>query len=139
MSGLSMYLKKNKVTRENLIIAPTKSLCDENGEPVKFTFRPISTKENDEIRDMCVKTTIVGKEVNSKVDNSKYMKTILARSCVEPNLNSVELQESYGVKDAEALICELIDNPGEYSALVVAIMEYNGFNKKDNPVEEVKN
>lgn len=139
MSGLSVYLKKNKKAKENLVIAPTQSLCDENGVPVNFTFRPISTKENDGIRDECTKVSVVGKETKTKVDNSRYMRKLLAISCVEPNLNNSELQDSYGVKDAESLICEMIDNPGEYNDLVVAIMEFNGFSKPDNSVEEVKN
>ena len=139
MSGLSVFLKKNKQTRENLIIAPTKSLLDENGEAVKFTFRPVSTRENDSIRDLCMKTVMQGKEMKTKIDNTKYMKMLLATSCVEPNLNNKELQDSYGVLAPEDLICELIDNPGEYSELVVSIMEYNGFSKADDSVEEAKN
>lgn len=141
MSGLSQYLKKNKKVRENLVIAPTKSLLDENGEPVKFTFRPISTAENDEIRDSCVKTVGKKSDLKTKIDNTKYMKKLLAISCVEPNLDSVELQDSYDVSCAEDLICEIIDNPGEYNELVLAVMEYNGFTGNDdvNKVDEVKN
>lgn len=139
MSGLSVFLKKNKQMRENLIIAPTKSLLDENGEAVKFTFRPVSTRENDSIRDLCMKTVMQGKEMKTKIDNTKYMKMLLATSCIEPNLNNKELQDSYGVLTPEDLICELIDNPGEYSELVVSIMEYNGFSKADDSVEEAKN
>ena len=139
MSGLSMYFKKNKVARENLVIAPTKSLLDEKGEPVKFTFRPISTKENDDIRDRCSKISVVGKKTQTKVENSKYMKCLLATSCVEPNLNDKELQDSYGVKSAEELICEIIDNPGEYDDLCIAVMEYNGFTREENPIDEAKN
>ena len=139
MSGLSVFLKKNKQMRENLVIAPTKSLLDENGEAAKFTFRPVSTRENDSIRDLCMKTVMQGKEMKTKIDNTKYMKMLLATSCIEPNLNNKELQDSYGVLTPEDLICELIDNPGEYSELVVSIMEYNGFSKADDSVEEAKN
>lgn len=139
MSGLSNYLKKNKAARENLVIAPTKFLCDEDGKPVLFTFRPMDSKENARIQDECTKTYRVGSETKIKVDNKKYGKRVLAETCIEPDLHNAELQDSYGVDNAEDLISEMIDVPGEYDSLVNAVFEYNGYNKKDESVEEAKN
>lgn len=139
MSGLSNYLKKNKIARENLVIAPTQFLCGEDGKPVLFTFRPLDSKENTRIRDESTKTYRKGNETKVKVDNLMYGRKLLAESCIEPDLNNEELQDSYGVDNAEDLICEMIDVPGEFDALVSAILEYNGFNKKDKSVEEAKN
>ena len=47
MSNLSLFLKKNKVQKENTFYAATKSLCDEKGNPLKWELKAITTKEND--------------------------------------------------------------------------------------------
>ena len=41
MSKFARFMKKNKILKENTTYAPTKSLLDENGEPVKFTIDPV--------------------------------------------------------------------------------------------------
>lgn len=143
MSSLSLFMKENKKVRENFKIAATKSICDENGEPVLFEFRPLSTKENDRIRELCMKDVPVpGKkgQFKSSLDRSKYMACVLASTCVYPNLNSADLQDSYGVRTPEALIQELVDDPGEYSALFEAVAVNNGFDDEaPNKAEQVKN
>ena len=54
MSQFERFLKKNKVCRENIAYAASKSLVDEDGKPLMWTIRPISTKENEQIRDECM-------------------------------------------------------------------------------------
>ena len=51
MSELSLFLKGNKRQRENVKYAATKSLCDENGKPLEWTLRPLTTKETEDIRE----------------------------------------------------------------------------------------
>lgn len=51
MSDLSRFLKANKIKRENTTFAATKSLVDAKGNPLPWTIKPLTTKENDAIRD----------------------------------------------------------------------------------------
>ncbi len=44
MGDLSRFLKKNKKTKENLKIAATTTLTDENGKPLLWEVRPLTTK-----------------------------------------------------------------------------------------------
>lgn len=141
--SLTQFLKQNKKVRENIRIAASKAFVDEDGNVLEFEFKPLTSRENDAIRERCtVSAPIPGKKGQYKeiLDRGKYMAAVLANTCVSPNLNSVELQDSYGVKTPEALIVEMIDNPGEYSDLFAKIAEYNGFSEdSEDKVSEVKN
>ena len=54
MSSFSRFMKKNKVVKENTTFPATKSLIDENGDPLLWTIKPLTTRENDDIRDDCM-------------------------------------------------------------------------------------
>lgn len=143
MGNLNGFLKKNKKIKENTKYAATKSLVDEEGKPLLWTLKPLTTRENDAIRDDCtIEVPISGRkgQFRSKLDISKYMAKLIVSSVVEPNLNDKELQDSYGVMSAEELIKEMVDDPGEYSELCAFIQEYNGFSETiDEKVVEAKN
>ena len=51
MSKFSQFMKANKAEKHNEMYAPTKSLCDENGTPLMWEFRHITSKENETLRD----------------------------------------------------------------------------------------
>ena len=53
MGDLSRFLKKNKIKKENMRIPATQSLVDESGAPLLWEIRPLTTKEDSEIRDTC--------------------------------------------------------------------------------------
>lgn len=140
---LNMFLKQNKKVRENTEYAATKSLCDENGEPLKWTIKPLSTRENEKIREDCtLDIPITGKPgmYRQKLDTAKYMSKLICTSVVEPNLYSKDLQDSYGVMTPEELVYEMIDNPGEYSDLAEFVQQFNGFDETlQDKVDEAKN
>lgn len=50
MSGLSRFLKKNKVQKQNAKYAATRTLVDEDGKPLEWELRPLSTRESEQIR-----------------------------------------------------------------------------------------
>lgn len=143
MSNLSRFLKQNKKMKENTTYKATKSLTDEKGNPLDWIIKPISTKENDVIRDECVTEIPVKGKVGvyrQKLNTSKYIAKLIVASVVEPNLYDKELQDSYSVMSAEDLIKEMIDDPGEYSEFGVFIQNFNGFTETiDEEVEEAKN
>ena len=142
MSQFERFLKKNKVSRENISYAASKSLVDEDGKPLLWTIRPISTKENEQIRDECMADVPVdGKPwaFRPKLEIRRYMAKLLAASVVEPNLYDKELQDSYGVMTPEELIQEMLDNPAEYQEFVDLVQRFNGFDSSfEDKVDEAK-
>lgn len=143
MGDLSRFLKKNKKTKENIKIPATMSLTDENGTPLLWEVKPITTKEDNAIREACtVDVPVTGKlgMFRPKFDGNKYLAKMAASCIVFPNLNDKELQDSYGVMGAEQLITEMIDDPGEYNDFMNRVQEYHGFKETfQDKVEEAKN
>lgn len=143
MSNFNRFMKQNKITKENTTFPATKSLVDEKRNPLEWTIRPLTTKENDAIRDECmIEVPVVGKPnmYRPKLNTSKYIAKMMCACIVEPNMYDKELQDSYGVMTPEELLKEMIDDPGEYQSLVAFIQDFNGFNTTlDDKVEEAKN
>ena len=143
MSNFSRFMKSNKIMKENTTFAATKSLTDENGEPLKWTIKPLTTSENENIRESCmIDVPVTGKPnmFRPKLNTAKYIAKMAAASVVEPNLYDKELQDSYGVMTPEDLLREMIDDPGEYNDFVAFIQDFNGFNTTlADKVEEAKN
>lgn len=143
MSNLDRFLKQNKKIRENTTYLATKSLTDEEGNPLSWTIRPLTTKDNDKLRDECtIEIPVKGKPnvFRPKLDTSKYLAKMIVASVVEPNLNNKDLQDSYGVMTPEDLIKEMIDDPGEYNDFASFIQNFNSFTTTlDEKVEEAKN
>lgn len=138
MSEFERFLKTNKKKREPTVYAASKSFTDDKGEPFLWKIKPISTKENENIRDECV----IEDKASGRycLDISKYTAKLLAASVVEPNLYDKQLQDSYGVMTPEALIQELLDDPSEYRKFAEFIQEFNGFNSGfTDKVNEAKN
>ena len=143
MSNFSRFLKQNEIKKENTTFPATKSLVDENGEPLLWTVRPLTTKENDEIRDECmIEVPVKGKPnvYRPKLNTSKYIAKMVCACVVDPNLYDKELQDSYGVMTPEDLLREMIDDPGEYQDFVTFVQNFTGFNTTlEDKVEEAKN
>lgn len=143
MSNFNRFMKQNKVQKENTTFTATKSLTDENGQPLLWTIKPLTTKENDVLRDDCTHDVqVVGKPgmFRPKLNTSKYIAKMICAAVVEPNLNDKELQDSYGVMTPDDLLKEMIDDPGEYGDLASFIQQFNGFTTTmDDKVDEAKN
>lgn len=141
MTNFERFMKKNKVVKENVKYVATKSLVDENGEPLEWEIRPVSTKENDALRDSCTTEVLAKNKIfRPKLDGSKYTTKLICASVVEPNLNNKDLQDSYGVMNAEELLKEMVSEPGEYADFNTFVTQFNGFNVSlDETVETAKN
>jgi len=105
MSNLSAFLKQNRKEVKNVKFVASERFVDENGNPIEWEIKPISSKKADMIREEC--TTQKGK--NFKVDSKKFNKLLAVECTVFPNLNDQDIQNSYGVMGAEQLIQELLD------------------------------
>lgn len=143
MSKFARFMKANKVEKKNEMHPVTRSLCDENGAPLEWEFRHITSKENEDIRESCMtEVPVPGKsnQFRPRIKSSLYVQKMIAASVVCPDLYDAELQDSYGVKTPEDLLLALVDDPSEYNDLAVFVQKFNGFNVSLNEkVEEAKN
>lgn len=143
MSNLSRFMKSNKKKRENGFYAPTRSLTDESGKPLNWEFKPLSSKDNERIRDECtIDVPVTGKPnmYRQRLNTSQYLVKLVVACVVTPNLYDKELQDSYGVKKPEDLVFEMVDESGEYQDLCMWVQQYQGFTKSlDERVDEAKN
>ena len=143
MSKFSKFMKANKIEKKNGFYAPTKSLCDDNGKPLEWEFRHISSKINEELRDECTTDVPVTGKPNlfrPKTQLSKYIQKMIAASVVMPDLYDKELQDSYGVTTPEELLLAMVDNPGEYNDLASFVQKFQGFNVSfEEKVKKEKN
>ncbi len=141
--SLKRFLKQNKKVRENTTYPATKSLVDEEGKPLLWTIRALTTKENDEIREDCmIEIPVKGKPnvYRNRLNTSKYIAKMVSACVVEPNLYDKELQDSYGVMTPEDLLKEMVDSPSEYQDFATFVQEYCGFDTTiEEKVEEAKN
>lgn len=143
MSKFAQFMKSNKKEKANEFYAPTASLCDEAGKPIRWEFRHLTSKENDNLRDDCtIEVQVTGKPnlFRPKLDTSKYLNCMICTATVFPDLYDAELQNSYGVKTPQDLLYALVDDSGEYSDLCAWMQKFQGFSKTlDDKVEEAKN
>lgn len=142
MSNFSKFMKANKIQKQNVMHPVTKSLVDENGNPLLWEIRPLTTKENEAIRDACTSEVPVKGKPNlyrAKTDMNKYQSKLMCAAIVNPDLNNKELQDSYGVMTPEDLLKEMVDNPAEYTDLMMFVQEISGFSTLQEDVDEAKN
>ena len=142
MSDLSLFLKENKKKKENGFFPATKSLCDADGKPLMWEIKPLSTRDDQELRDECtVQKLIPGKngEQQLRFDSQKYLVRMMTACIIFPDLDDKKLQDSYGVKSAEDLIVEMIDDPDEFNEFAGFIQEYSGFDDIVDVEQKAKN
>lgn len=136
------FMKKNKAVRENTFYAATASLCDDDGKPLEWELRALTTKESEKIREKCtVDIPVPGKPgMYRQKLTDKYIPSLICAAVVSPNLFDAQLQDSYGVKTPEELIIEMVDNPDEYNNLLQFVQSYSGIKTNINDeISEAKN
>lgn len=136
------FMKKNKAVKENTFYPATASLCDENGKPLEWEIKALTTKETEAIREKnTIEIPIAGKPGMYRQKLTKnYIPSLICAAIVTPNLYDVELQDSYSVKTPQELIVEMVDNPEEYSALLQFVQSYSGIKATmDDEIAEAKN
>ena len=124
--SLSAFLAENAVPVENIKFVASKRFLGEDGNPIPWEIKTITGTEDEALRKSCAKRVPVpGK---------------LAVSCtVFPNLNDKELQDSYKVMGADALLKTML-TPGEYAEYLTKIQEVCGFDTTmQDEVDEAKN
>lgn len=138
MSNFEAFMIENKKDEIEYIVSSR--FVNEDKSPIPFKLKPISSKENNNIRKGCyIKVAIPGKknQFTREFDTNKYI-TELAIACVTyPNLNDKELQDFYKVMSASDLLGVML-TPAEFDNLSEKLQELNGYNLEEK-VEEAKN
>ncbi|MBY9079047.1 phage portal protein [Paenibacillus sp. HN-1] len=140
MSEFSMFFAQNVScdTTEEFIVSSR--FKDQDGNPVPWKLRSMTEDENQECRKAATRK-VKGKNgiYTPEIDANDYMAKLMTASVEYPDLKNAELQRSYGVLGAEALLRKML-LPGEFAALGERVQTLNGFATDMNElVDEVKN
>lgn len=108
-----------------------------------FVIKSLTAEDTSELRKQVTRRVLNKKTrmYEQIFDQNKFTDLVMTASIVEPNLNSEELQKSYGcIADPEGLLNHML-TAGEYNKLAKKVMEVSGLNDEDSNdlVEEAKN
>lgn len=140
MSDLSAFFANNTAVEITEDVVVSERFKNADGKPVPWKVRSLTEAENEEIRKSATRRVKVkGNQYAQETDQVEYVARLIVTSIAFPNLRDAELQKSYGVLGAEALLRKML-LAGEYSALVQKVTEINGFDRDINElVDEAKN
>lgn len=164
MSDFSIFMAGNVVESEIYEYPASKRYLtnepelDENGEkivtgkdakgnpiykmkPVNWKIKAIDSDLDEALRKDCTKKVPSGKrgQFTQELDTDKYIGKMCVACTVYPDLNNAELQDSYKVKSADALLKRML-LPGEYTDYKSKVMEVNGYDMSmEELVDEAKN
>lgn len=152
MSDFSVFMAGSAVKDETVKYVASKRIgkpvLDKKGEPTgeiipeEWELKAIDSELDEAIRKECTKRVpIAGKrgQYNQETDTDKYIGKLCVACTVYPDLNNAELQDSYCVKSADALLKKML-KPGEYTEYKAKIMEVNGYDMSmEELVDEAKN
>lgn len=144
MSGSLKYFLAQNVEKEEVTkYVASERFKDESGKPIEWELKSFTTEESEELNKQCLKRIPVPGgykgQYTKDIDTDKF-KALMVSSCVVyPNLNDKQLQDSYGVMSADALVKKML-KPGEYQDLANKIQEISGYKiLQEDLVEEAKN
>lgn len=140
MSTLSAFFAQNVEAEVTQELPVSNRFKDEKGNPILWKLRSMTESENEQCRKAATKQ-VKGKGgvVTPDIDFNEYTAKLIVASVEFPDLKNAELQQSYGVMGAEALLRKML-LPGEYTNLLQNVQALNGFDKSEQDlVDEVKN
>ena len=140
MSNLSCFLAGNAERKANRKLVVSDRFRDKNG-PVKWEIRPISAAEDEQLRKACTRRIPVPGKKNQYAqdfDANAYLTKLAAKAVVFPDLDSAELQDSYGAMGAEQLIKVMLYKE-EFDRLTEGLEEDTETENINDLVDEAKN
>jgi hypothetical protein len=131
------FMKQNVTQLQNEYHIVSDRFLNDEGEPLRFEFRRLKSKDIDVAREAAV---VSGKKGKYKgIDTTKLMHSLIVQAVVYPDFNDKVLQDSYGVMNASDLIAEML-YADEYSKLCDVVSVLSGMDKDDlELVDEAKN
>ena len=141
MSDFSIFMAGNAEKTETVKYVASKRFAID-GVPVEWEIKAIDSDLDEAIRKECTKRVpIAGKrgQFSQETDTDKYIGKMCVACTVYPDLNNADLQESYGVMGADALLKKML-RPGEYTYYKAKVMEVNGYDMSmEELVDDAKN
>lgn len=141
MSNFAVFMAGNAKDDEIVKYVASKRFVNK-GKPVEWELQAIDSDLDELIRKECTKKIpIAGKrgQYTQETDTDKYIGKLCVACTVYPDLNDTELQQSYGVMGADALLKKML-KPGEYTDYKAKVMEVNGYDMSmEELVDEAKN
>ena len=141
MSKFNAFMAGNVPKIENKKVVISERFKDENGKPIPWEVRALSAGENDELQRRCMVNIPVPGQKNQytrELDQIKYTALLLTTSVVFPALDDAELQNSYGVMGADALLRKMLYLQ-EYNKLAQEVTEISKIEGLGELVETAKN
>lgn len=133
MSKLSAFLHPVAVQEEKEIVISSR-FQDEKGEPVPFKIRSLTQEENDRITKQATRQIKVNGQPLDKLDSGDYSRRVIVAATVEPDFQSKEMCDAYGVLDPLQVPGKML-LAGEFSKLARAIAELSGFNSMEDDLK----
>ena len=142
MSNLSCFMAQNAIPVENVKFVASKRFVGADKKPMEWEIRCISSDEDEALKKACMRRVpMPGKKgvFTPETDYAAYSGKLAAACPVFPDLNDAQLQDSYRVMGADALLKKML-MPGEYNEYLLKVQEINGFDvAMDDLVAEAKN
>ena len=132
MSKLSAFLNPVKTDLEKEVVVSDR--FQEGGKPVPFKIRALTQEENDRITKQATRQVKINGQTVEKLDNADYARRIILAATVEPDFQSKEMCDAYGVLDPLQVPGKMLLS-GEYRKLMDAILDLSGFGE---PLEKKK-
>lgn len=138
------FMKGNAIPVEERDVVVSKRFLGKDGKPAAWKIHAITPEENDAIQEQHTKmVTAPGKagrrgQMIPRLDVGKYGAALVAACVSFPDLNNAALQDSYGAKDAIALLQQML-TPGELADLQNEVSDVCGFQTLEEQVDTAKN
>ncbi len=140
--SLTAFLAENAERIENVKYVASQRFRGEDGKPVPWEIRCITSEEDEKLRRKCIRSVPVpGKkhQYRNETDFDLYLGRLAAACTVYPNLKDAELQNSYHAMGEEELLKRML-KAGEYADYVIKVQEVCGFERGiAEEKEEAKN
>lgn len=141
MGSLKNFFKENKVEDEIKEIVVSRNFIDDDGRPIKWQIRPLSSYEEKLIDDSITtekKDRRTG-TITTVRDDSEYVARLAAQAVVFPDLGDRELQKSYStptkpIRTKVELLREML-SAGELLKLSLEVSNLSGLNIDDQPTD----
>ena len=141
MGDLSCFLAQNALKTDNVKFVASKRFLNKDKKPIEWEIQAVASTEDEALRKACTKRVpVVGKkgQYTQETDYNLYLGKLAARCTVFPNLADKELQDSYGVMGADAVLKAML-TAGEYANYLEKVQEVNGFDTSMDELVDAKN
>ena len=128
MADFKCFMADNAIKAENKKYIASQRFVGEDKQPVEWELRVVPNDEVERITKSCRKKEFnrATRETSYTTDPNKFNLALVCASVVYPPLDNAQLQDSYKVVGAEALVKAML-TPGELSDLVSAVSEVCGY------------